>query len=204
MVRLRDIKLDPELVREARQQEIYRRRRKRKRATPLQFAAIRVRELERIFHYRYGEALPNDDAGRADAKIVAHHLAHLSNPGPRIRRWVGAWCPWISALELEAIAKDPFPDTFRYKADRLAWMLRLTKNERAELKITTIGAIDFTAAERARQRKQRDKAAKRKKRRAAGFLTRRQYLAKIVVGKPWEAADISRATYYRKRRSLMP
>ena len=38
---------------------------------------IRLRELERIFQSRYGRFLPDDDSGRDDLNLIAHHIAHL-------------------------------------------------------------------------------------------------------------------------------
>ena len=53
------------------------RRRKGKRAAG-NIIAIRCAELERLFIARYGRQLPDDDAGRDEAMLMAHHLAHRS------------------------------------------------------------------------------------------------------------------------------
>ena len=62
-----------------------------------------------------------------------------------------------------------------------------------------IGTIDMTPEERKQKRKLRDRDRKRSARRANGLTSRDQYLATNSKSrrKPWEAAGVSRATYYR-------
>src|SRR5262249_23017691 len=38
---------------------------------------VRLRELERLYEYRWGRHLPDDDSGRDDLVLAAHHIAHL-------------------------------------------------------------------------------------------------------------------------------
>jgi hypothetical protein len=45
--------------------------------------AGRVRDLVRFFAFTYGEALPDDGAGREDVFILAHHVARLSGDAKR-------------------------------------------------------------------------------------------------------------------------
>jgi hypothetical protein len=59
---------------------------------PLSF--VRLRELERIFRSRYGFTLPNDDAGRDDLILAAHHIAHRNGEVVRqIVCWASLWAP---------------------------------------------------------------------------------------------------------------
>src|SRR4051794_16491709 len=55
----------------------WRYRRKRRRASRPKFVNIRKAELERLFADRYGRSLPDDDAGRADLRLMADHLCQL-------------------------------------------------------------------------------------------------------------------------------
>jgi hypothetical protein len=55
----------------------------------------------------------------------------------------------------------------KFTADALAWRLRLSMAERTALKITTVGAFDLSKAERAEERKRKDREAKRARRAAA-------------------------------------
>jgi hypothetical protein len=57
--------------------EVAHRYAKRRRARPVPFAALRMRDLEIIFLDRYGGPLPDDDAGLGDARVAIHHLANL-------------------------------------------------------------------------------------------------------------------------------
>ncbi len=62
---------------------------------------IRMRELERIYEARYGRCLPNDDAGRDDAEIMAHHIAHRQGEvSAHIRDWLRMWAPWMSGADV--------------------------------------------------------------------------------------------------------
>lgn len=63
----------------ARQAEIARRyawhaRQSRGLTGPRLLAPIRLRELERLFEDRWGDHLPDDDSGRDDLILAAHHI----------------------------------------------------------------------------------------------------------------------------------
>lgn len=179
----------------------YKRRRKR-RGLPLSFAALRIRDLEKLFTARGMLPLPDDDAGRDDALIAAHHLSELSgDPRKNIGAWLRKWAPWLSLADAEAILVEAITQPQRWKADRLAWRLHLTESDRATLGITTIGAIDLTKAERTKRRHRRNIEAKRAARRARGAKPRAHYETNAINRqKPWITAGISRATWYRRYR----
>lgn len=123
---------------------------------------IRLRELERLYHHRYGHTLPNDDGGRDDLEIVANHIAHLRGEVvAHIEAWAAVWCPWMPQAEIDALAERVAASPVRYTADKLAWRLGLTMSERMVRGITTIGAVDMNAAERLELRKQKDRERKR-------------------------------------------
>src|SRR4051794_16033962 len=66
---------------------------------------IRLRELERIFEGRYGRLLPDDDSGRDDLLLAAHHIANLKGEVvEHILAWARAWCPWMPEAEARALA----------------------------------------------------------------------------------------------------
>ena len=70
-------------------------------------AGLRCAELERLFAARYGPELPNDDAGRDDLLLVAHHLGRRAGePSQRIAAWCRAHAPWLAAAELEQLVDD--------------------------------------------------------------------------------------------------
>jgi hypothetical protein len=120
----------------------YAKRRRERGPTP--FAALRMRDLEAIFDHRYGRHLPDDDAGREDARIVAHHLVNLprGDQAGNVISWLAVWAPWMSREKMEAMATQAIKRNIRWKARTLAWRIRLTDYERTLLCVTTIGAID--------------------------------------------------------------
>ncbi|MCK1640338.1 hypothetical protein IVA95_22695 [Bradyrhizobium sp. 157] len=126
---------------------------------------IRLRELERLFKHRYGRFLPDDDAGMDDLVIAAHHIAYLRGEViAHIVAWARAWVPWLPPYEAERLAKWVAEEPRKWKADALAWRLRLSMAERTALKITTIGAFDMNRAEREADRKRKRREAERARR----------------------------------------
>jgi hypothetical protein len=190
---------------EARRAEIareYRRRRRRKRAKPT-LAELRRRDLMRIFRFRYGLALPDDDAGRHDAALMLRHIAaNRSGARKRMIAWLELWAPWADTGRM--IADALAAPRKLLSADELAAALGLTAAARRRLGVTSIGAIDETRADRAAHRRERARLAKERKRRAAGAVPRAVYLEQCRARpKPWIAAGISRATWYRQRAALV-
>jgi hypothetical protein len=176
-----------------------------RRKRPAQaFAALRLRELEAIFGSRWGRHLPDDDAGREDARIAAHHLANLprGDQAGNVISWLARWAPWMSPREMGALSTEAIERNIRWKADTLASRIRLTERERSALCIRTIGAIDFDKAARAERRRRADRANKEGLRRAKGAVPRVEYEAEsLAQRKPWQARGISRATWYRRRKA---
>jgi hypothetical protein len=126
---------------------------------------IRLRELERLFRGRYGRFLPDDDAGLDDLIVAAHHIAFLRGEVPKhIVAWARAWAPWMPSDEAKRLAERVAAEPRKWTADALAWRLRLSRAERTELRITTIGAFDMSKAEREAARKQRRRDAERARR----------------------------------------
>lgn len=186
--------------RDARHAEI-KRRYKRRAGARTSLAALRVRDLTRLFRARHGYQLPDDSIGRDCAGLMCHHLAALSgDPRKRINDWLRLWCPWMALAEAEDAMAQSILHTRRWRADKLAWRLQLIEADRTALRITTIGSIDVGKAERIQRRKERNKLAKAERRRAKGAKPRAQYLAAVKAPKPWTAAGISRATWYRMRQ----
>lgn len=126
---------------------------------------IRLRELERLYVSRWGPSLPDDDAGRDDFEIAAHHILHLGDHArDHIVAWAQMWCPWMAAGEIAAIAAKVLARPVKWTADTLGWRLGLTDAERTALKITTIGGIDVSKAMRLERRKKKRRAADRVRR----------------------------------------
>jgi hypothetical protein len=158
---------------------------------------VRLRELERIFRLRYGRILPDDDAGRDDLILAAHHIAQMRGEIVKhIVCWASLWAPWMAQEEAKALAEEIAAAPRKFKATTLGCRLRLTDVERTALRITTIRAVDVSADEMGARRKQRDRERKRKTR-------QRQRVTKsapMSKSRPWQAWGISRATWYRHRK----
>ncbi|WP_316176247.1 hypothetical protein [Bradyrhizobium sp. SZCCHNRI1073] len=133
--------------------------------------------------------------------VALNHLACLPRPRPAIMRWIEVWAPWMSVKAASELAAQVIANPQRWKADPLAWRLRLTFEDRTMLGITTIGAIDMNKAARTKRRKAADRERKARERRTKGAKPRKAYLEQSLArAKPWQAEGISRATWYRRRR----
>jgi hypothetical protein len=168
---------------------------------PVSMTALRIAELRRLFTARYGRTLPDDDAGRDDVQVMAHHLARRQGDARRnIRNWIELHAPWMAADEMASTIAYVTANPIRWRADKLATRLHLTEAERRRLRICTIGAVDMTKAERKLARKLRQRQRDRARRRTRGAKPRAEYEATSVNRiKPWIAAGISRRTWYRQR-----
>ena len=92
--------------------------------------------------------------------VVAQHLIQLSGvPLDRLMKWSSLAAPWLTVGEAVAVISDVAGHPMKWKADSLAWRLKLTYADRQALRITTIGAIDFNATKR---RNKRRKASQRR------------------------------------------
>lgn len=176
---------------------------KRKRPSPMQLVGLRIRDLCILFRSRYGgrQLLPDDDAGREDLFIAVNHLACLAHPRKHIEGWIETWAPWLTIAENRQIVGDALTSPQRWKADSLAWRLRLTMEQRTMLGITTIGAIDQGLAARKKRRRKLERERRMTNRRNKGAKPRIEYERNSISRtKPWEADGISRAQWYRNRK----
>ena len=140
----------------------YSRRHRHHRRTKAQMSTLRISELNRLFAARYGEQLPDNPEGRRMVTIAAHHLVHLvGSPQKRLMDWCSLRAPWMTVADIESILTEVVTHPRSWKADSLAWLLKLTYADRQALKIGTIGAIDCNRTQRAALRKAKDKLRKR-------------------------------------------
>lgn len=176
------------------------RNRKARRASPQQLVSLRLNDLARLFRSRYGVTLPDDDAGRDDIEPVIHHLAAMPQPAERARNWLELWAPWLTLGEQRKIIADGLTSARQWSADHLAWRYRVTREERAVLGLTTIGAVDYGKAARTKDRKAKSRRRNEAARRAKGAKPRKEYRAAAIErARPWEAEGISRRTWFRRR-----
>lgn len=162
-MRLRDIVITPEQSEASQRAEIAKRyrRRQRKGRTPAQLAALRLRDLTKLFTARYGHMLPDDDAGRDDAGIALAHMATLASARGRMSAWIAQWMPWMTTGEAGRMVDYALTTPRYWTADSLAWRLHLNAADRQTLGITTIGATDLQKKARTALRKRKDRDRKR-------------------------------------------
>ncbi len=155
---------------------------------------LRKSQLERLFVDRCGgKILPDDDEGRDYLRLMADHLAQLGDH--YVAGWARGWAPWLTDDELDTLIEDVGPGKYWTK-DALAKELNLDNATRTRLEIRTIGAVDRTKAQRAKDCREREAAAARSRRAKAGAAP---HAASVEQAKPWSALGISRRTYYRNR-----
>lgn len=172
-----------------------------RRPRSISIVALRIAELSRLFVSRYGETLPDDDAGREDFAIITHHFAGLpAQPMLALAAFRAQRAPWLTDDEFEAVQIDLLRPQ-RWKADELAALLGVTAAERDRLGLTTIGCIDQTRRQRILARKMRKRLAEARRRQAKGGRSRPEYLAKVRAPKPWLEAGVSERTWYRRKRA---
>jgi hypothetical protein len=106
--------------------------------------------------------------------------------------------PDLGEAEAEQIIADAERFKPRRKADALGRYLQLSDATRTKIGIRTIGSWDVSKRQRTLRRKERAKERQERLRRKRGARPRSQSLSRI---KPWEAEDISRASWYRRHRS---
>lgn len=130
-------------------------------------AAIRLAELTRWLEHVHGrgELEPSDQSVQV-ARIFAHHMGALPDMARRVKAWIDRFTPWLDLASQERLIAEVAQCPLKWSADKLAWKLRLTDEQRTELRIRTIGAIDCNAQQRA-ERRRKAKIERERNRRAA-------------------------------------
>lgn len=175
-MRLRDIKITPEQITAAKHVEIAKRYSQRGQAKvgkrTRSMAAIRLAELTRWLDDVHGAGVTLDasDDAVTIVRIFAHHMGALPDMPRRVQAWVEHYAPWLSLASRERLIAEVAGCPLKWSADKLAWKIRLTDQQRTRLKITTIGAIDCNQAQR-QARRNRLKAERERARRAANRAT---------------------------------
>lgn len=167
-----------------------------KRPTPWTLDRGRVAEIQKLIRHRHGGPCDSDD-GALYLKAALPHLIRL-HAGPALLGKVLGWAKtWLPGLPAESVAcevdVDEATDAKLLKADNLAGLLGVTREERDALRFRTIGAVDFTRRQRLADRKRKDAAYQAAKRLQAGATPRSQ--SNVAKAK---ALGISLSTYKRR------
>jgi hypothetical protein len=163
-------------------------------------AAIRRREIER--HAKHVGAAETEDLERWLIAWVWH------NGKAKDQIWSVMECARNMGRKIsEKDASEIIEASITRKhlsADNLARFLGVTFEQRRRLGLTTIGSIDVKKRARKELRRRRNRRAHEQRRRANGVRPRAEYRATSRTAiKPWEAAGMSRRTWYRKTSAAM-
>ncbi|MCA1492755.1 hypothetical protein I6F11_17685 [Ensifer sp. NBAIM29] len=166
----------------------------------------RIREIEKLIRHRHGSIIP-DPAGTDDVDTCLAYLRAVAFT-PRtqdLASWSRKWAPWVDPITLQTIEATGAQRRWMIKADAVARLLSVTMADRTKLGLRTIGACDMSIEDRKKQAKankrERDRNRQEQKRRAEGREDRASYEATSLSRlKPWEAAGMSRAAWYRAQR----
>jgi hypothetical protein len=163
--------------------------------------------MRKLSHWRYGPALPDDDAGREELYLRFKVISLRDYAEERMGREARLYAPWITPEELESAIQETLrePAFMRMMtAEMLGQQLGLTNAERERLNIRTIAPIDRTPGQLEQQRRARDRRRKAlARRKAKPEMTRRAIYLSIKnksALKPWLDEGMSRAKWYRLGR----
>jgi hypothetical protein len=113
--------------------------------------AVRLRDLENFFAYRWGPTLADDEAGRGDLYVAASHIHRMGSPKVHIPAWARLWAPWLGEDECNTLIAKVAATGQQWTADELGKEMNLDDATRTSLGIKTIGAVDVTKAKRQRR-----------------------------------------------------
>jgi hypothetical protein len=166
---------------------------------------LRLGNLRKLLRARCGPTLPDDDAGREYLYELLLPVSVGPHAGIKMTNVIGVWAPWMQGHEAaEVLAHCCCTPIWRRMptARLLGKRLRLTNGERERLKLWTIAPFNMSPQQARKQRRAKDRARKRRLRQLRGCKGRIEYEASSATRtKPWLAAGISRATWYRCRET---
>jgi hypothetical protein len=166
---------------------------RRRRHSNFDFAAKRRREI--VLHARHVGAAQTDDFDRWLIAWVWH------NCKAKEQIWSLMECAKnmggkITKAQASDITKEASRTRKHLTADNLARFLGVTYAQRQALGLTTIGSVDIKKRARKELRKRRDRLYQERRRRQQGARPQSEALSRT---KPWEAMNLSRRTWERKR-----
>jgi hypothetical protein len=155
-------------------------------------AARRVNDLKRIYRDQYPDGLPNNELGVKYCRYMCRTMAFL--PDDRRAQWLNRHAPWIDAKDRDSILSL---HAHWYSDRSLGTRLEIDNEDRERLQTWTIEAYDITEEQRRVINREKNRQAQERRRRKNGAKPRAESLSRT---KPWEADDISRSAWERRRR----
>ncbi|WP_244507779.1 transcriptional regulator [Methylobacterium phyllostachyos] len=152
--------------------------------------------MQKLIHARHDGPCDTDD-GLLYLKAALPHLMRL-HAGPALLGKVLGWAQtWLPKVPVKDVVNEADPDghesTALLKADDIARMLRVTREERESLRFRTIGAVDFSHRQRLADRRRKNAEHQAAKRLKAGTTPRSE--SNVAKAK---ALGISLSTYKRR------
>ena len=164
-------------------------------------------DLIKLYQRRYGNELPDDDAGREflfDLLVLASFA--MVNPTKKMSNSIGLMAEWMSAEEADDITDtvNRMPLSERWHiAKMLGERHRVTYAEHESIGLKNITPCDKTAEELAELRKVRKREREKMRRHQRGAKSRPEYRAQFTGSlnqtEPWIPLGISRATFFRNK-----
>jgi len=162
------------------------------------FRRRRLGDIRMYIRVRYGRKLPADDAGRTDLRELLLHC--LDSASMKLEAL--EFAPWLSVVDLDQLIGElermPFYERMPKGTD-LGERFRLTNTERERFKLWSIAPVDMTKEQLVEQRRAKAKAREQRRRLKLGAITREVYLAQAKKPKPWETANMSERSFYRRK-----
>jgi hypothetical protein len=193
--------------------EIARRYRSRKpRPT---FEDHRVDDIEIVVQRKYDDVLPNNTLGQKFVFALANYMIDPSTKlvdANRLKLRLGEIAPWHFEDEIDALITRLNAKQYRFSADKIARLLKVTWEESRAFGLKTIGGCDVTKKARKADRDASYRSRKREldhqwrenQRRADGVQPREEWLAKNSASReqPWKAVGMGRTKYYEWLRAV--
>jgi hypothetical protein len=167
--------------------------RKARRRSKFNFSAKRRQEI--VLHARYVGAAETADFGRWLIAWYWHNPKAI-DPIWSLMEAAKRMGGRITEAEASVIAEAASIRRKHLSADNLARFLGITYAQRQALQLTTIGSINVKRRARKELRRRRWRLNAQRRRREQGARPQSESLSQT---RPWEAENMSRAKWYRRR-----
>ena len=121
----------------------------------------------RLFQFRCGLKLPDDDAGRDYVRLWVDHAAQLPDGRRRTEMFCEIWAPWMNDNDIANAYEAAVRCPRFWTGAELGEALNLAMYEREEKRITTIAPADVSEAKftelRLEKKRERERARRRMK-----------------------------------------
>jgi hypothetical protein len=163
---------------------------------------LRLGDLLRCCRHRFGAVLPDDTAGYTHLIELLLPISLGPEPARIMQNVIEVMAAWSERDETLIASILTMPERVRRPtAKAIGKRLNVTNAERERGRLWTIHPIDMTDRQMAEQSKAKKRARDERRRQQRGAKSRQAWLAaSLTKQKPWQAEEISRRTWYRRRQ----